>query len=285
MTDNMKHYLYIPLLLLLLVSGSGRVLADDFDPVLPPDPHAKFKVTTTVSPAEAGYASGAGSYLAGTTVTVSTSAKSGYTFDHWELNGERYASTGTSFSHVTTAERADFVAVYAFDPNIPSDPQQNIRCRLYLEPSTAGACSFNQTSGSRWAQGTTVSVRANASQGYDFKGWYEGDTFLSSNASFTYTMSSSKDVTLTAHYEFNPAIPADPQSASTDIANPEPGDVNGDGAIDVDDMNLIIALMLGKQLSGIEDTQMDLSEDGTIDIDDLNMLIVKVLNDDTNTAK
>mgnify|MGYP003293015233 CR=1 FL=1 len=277
MTDNMKHYLYIPLLLLLLVSGSGRVLADDFDPVLPPDPHAKFKVTTTVSPAEAGYASGAGSYLAGTTVTVSTSAKSGYTFDHWELNGERYASTGTSFSHVTTAERADFVAVYAFDPNIPSDPQQNIRCRLYLEPSTAGACSFNQTSGSRWAQGTAASVRANASQGYDFKGWYEGDTFLSSNASFTYTMSSSKDVTLTAHYEFNPAIPADPQSASTDIANPEPGDVNGDGNVDVSDVSLIVRAILKKDTGTVSTVQLDANKDGNIDVADISTCIRIIL--------
>lgn len=277
MTDNMKHYLYIPLLLLLLVSGSGRVLADDFDPVLPPDPRAKFKVTTTVSPAEAGYASGAGSYLAGTTVTVSTSAKSGYTFDHWELNGERYASTGTSFSHVTTAERADFVAVYAFDPYIPSDPQQNIRCRLYLEPSTAGACSFNQTSGSRWAQGTAVSVRANASQGYDFKGWYEGDTFLSSNASFTYTMSSSKDVTLTAHYEFNPAIPADPQSASTDIANPEPGDVNGDGNVDVSDVSLIVRAILKKDTGTVSTVQLDANKDGNIDVADISTCIRIIL--------
>lgn len=277
MTDNMKHYLYIPLLLLLLVSGSGRVLADDFDPVLPPDPRAKFKVTTTVSPAEAGYASGAGSYLAGTTVTVSTSAKSGYTFDHWELNGERYASTGTSFSHVTTAERADFVAVYAFDPNIPSDPQQNIRCRLYLEPSTAGACSFNQTSGSRWAQGTAVSVRANASQGYEFLGWYEGDTFLSSNASFTYTMSSSKDVTLTAHYEFNPAIPADPQSASTDIANPEPGDVNGDGNVDVSDVSLIVRAILKNDTGTVSTVLLDANKDGNIDVADISTCIRIIL--------
>lgn len=281
MTDNMKHYLYtLSLLLLLLVSGSGGVMADDFDPTPPADPRAKFKVTTTVSPSEAGYASGAGSYLKGQTAYVSTSANNGYTFDHWELNGERYdEATGTQFAYTTTDRRASFVAVYTFNPNIPNDPQENIKCRLFLNPSTPGACSFNQTSGSRWAKGASVYVTAYPSQGYAFKGWYEGETFVSSNASFYYTLSTGRDITLTARYEFNPGIPVDPQSSGTDVDNPEMGDANGDGAFDVDDMNLVIAKMLGRNVPEGTAPRMDLSGDGTIDIDDLNMLIVIILSE------
>lgn len=285
MTDDMKRiYILTTLTLLLLVSGSMRVLADDFDPTLPPDPRARFKVTTTVSPSAAGYASGAGSYEKGTTVTVSTSANSGYVFDHWELNGQRYdGATDTHFSYVTSDSRADFVAVYTFNPNIPADPQQNIKCRLYLEPSTAGACSFNRTSGDKWTKGASVYVTAYASQGYEFQGWYEGETFISSNASFTYTMSSDNDVTLTARYAFNPTIPGDPQSSATDIANPEKGDVNDDGKLTMGDVVKLVNHILEVSQTGFNADLADVNEDGKVTMGDVVFVLNMILSGDYPT--
>lgn len=53
-----------------------------------------------------------------------------------------------------------------------------------------------------------------------------------------------------------------------------PGDLSGDGFVDVDDMNIIINMLLGK----VEITSdADLSGDGKVDVDDLNQIINRIL--------
>ena len=49
------------------------------------------------------------------------------------------------------------------------------------------------------------------------------------------------------------------------------GDVNGDGTVDISDVNIVINLMLGKDTS--EDFDGDINEDGNVDISDVNMMI------------
>ena len=49
------------------------------------------------------------------------------------------------------------------------------------------------------------------------------------------------------------------------------GDLNGDGIVDVDDLNLIINIMLEK--NGDDADKADLNGDGVVDVDDLNLII------------
>ena len=53
------------------------------------------------------------------------------------------------------------------------------------------------------------------------------------------------------------------------------GDVNGDGAVDIDDVNDIINHIL--RLSTLTIAQGDLNGDGAIDIDDMNAVINVIL--------
>ena len=53
------------------------------------------------------------------------------------------------------------------------------------------------------------------------------------------------------------------------------GDVNGDGNVDIDDVNLLINHILGNRQIPIDTG--DLNEDGTIDIDDVNAVINAIL--------
>ena len=48
------------------------------------------------------------------------------------------------------------------------------------------------------------------------------------------------------------------------------GDLNGDNAVDVDDMNIVINMMLGKAEKTAE---ADLNNDGAVDVDDMNTII------------
>lgn len=76
-----------------------------------------------------------------------------------------------------------------------------------------GAGSLN-TSGGTYEEGSSVYLRTYNNTGYVFKGWYEGETLLSSSTSFNYTMPS-KDVTVQARYEYDPAVPDNPAMADT----------------------------------------------------------------------
>lgn len=258
--------------------------ADDFDPTLPPDPRAKFKVTVAVRPASAGYVSGSGSFEAGYSTWVNTSANSGYTFDHWELNGERYDGvSNTSFNYTVPKQRSEFVAVYIYDPSVPSDPQLRLMPRLYLETASTGACSFNRTSGNKAQKGSSVYVSAYVNQGYEFLGWYQGETFVSSNPSFYYTMSSADDVTLTARFQYNPPIPGDPMSVAEDISNPEEGDVNEDGLVDVSDLNVCRYKTLHAVDAVRNEAMLDLNGDGMVDVSDINLLAYIILHKDNST--
>ena len=74
-------------------------------------------------------------------------------------------------------------------------------------------------------EGYSVNLSAYGNQGFVFKGWYEGESLLSTSSSFSYTMPA-RDVVLTARYEFDPEAPADPDPTTTEyffkvLARPE----------------------------------------------------------------
>ena len=54
---------------------------------------------------------------------------------------------------------------------------------LRVEVTPDGAGSLN-TSGGTYEEGSKINLRTYANTGYVFKGWYEGETLLSSSTSF-----------------------------------------------------------------------------------------------------
>lgn len=56
-----------------------------------------------------------------------------------------------------------------------------------------------------------------------------------------------------------------------------PGDVNGDGTVDIDDLNIIINIVLGQASAAHYDGRADVNGDGSVDIDDGNAIINKML--------
>lgn len=288
----MKSLRYILVGLLLLLTGSMQAQGD-FNPVDPQEPQVpvfKYALTTSVSPAAAGSASGAGSYAPGTTRTISTSANSGYTFSHWTLNGERI-DAARSFSYTTIEGQMDFVAVYTqnpFTPVNPSEPSMSVKSRLFLTSDPEGICTFNRTSGDYANADAYVTVNVtNVNQGYEFTGWYENGVKLTDVRSFQY-LTGYSDATLVAHFRElppEPFIPNNPSEPSTpddgqevDIQTLKTGDANGDGSVDVTDAVAVINAYLSGNNDSINVGVADVNHDGLIDITDAVAIINLYLN-------
>ena len=267
---------------LLLLSWGSMQAQSEFNPDPPADPQVPvfyYPLTISCNPESAGYKSGAGNYAPGTVVTVSTSPNAGYVFNHWELNGARYdAATTTSFSYTAVAGRMDFVAVYDFVPNDPSDPTMNVKSRLYLTSEPAGVCTFNRTSGAFVEADQYVSVDVTGvDQLYEFAGWYLGGVKLTDEQAFNHMMGY-HDETLVAHFNqltFNPANPGDPLTVEgqTNIQTHETGDVNKDGVIDVTDAVAVINVYLTGNSSTVNTGLSDVNKDGVIDVTDAVAII------------
>ena len=84
---------------------------------------------------------------------------------------------------------------------------------LSVEVTPNGAGTLNLTSGT-YEEGSAIYLRTNGNTGYVFKGWYEGETLVSSVVSFNYTMPS-KDVVLQARYDYDPSVPSNPAMPDT----------------------------------------------------------------------
>lgn len=84
---------------------------------------------------------------------------------------------------------------------------------LRVEVTPNGAGSLN-ISGGTYESGSTVYLNTYSNNGYVFKGWYNGETLLSSSASFNYKMPA-KDLVVQARYEFDPKVPGNPAMPDT----------------------------------------------------------------------
>ena len=269
-----KKLIYVCAMLLLTVAGAW---ADDFNPDNPPDPSARFKLTVTVSPSEAGYASGGGRFQEGSTPWVYTSKTVNYEFQYWRCNDE-IISYNASFGYTMPDSAVTLVAVYHYNPVSPADPTVMNMYRLYVENNLEGSCTFNIANGTKRQAGNSVYVRAqNISPGYQFDGWYVGEEKVSDYTSFYYTMPY-QNTTLTAHFTFDPDSPNDPLSDQTDIDNTEyeKGDANGDGKVNVTDIMMVANYILKIDVENFQEGPADANSDGKINVTDI-MAIANII--------
>ena len=267
----------------LLLFAMTMQAQNDFNPADPAEPQVPvfyYPLTVACDPTQAGNVAGSGNYAPGTTRTVSTSAKSGYSFSHWTLNGVRIEDPA-SFSYTTVAGPMAFVAHYDLDPVDPAEPTMNVKSHLYLASEPEGICTFNRTSGALVQADNYVTLNVtNCDQWYEFTGWYKGNELVSNVASFNY-LAEYAAATLTAHFRelpFTPTNPDEPVSQGGNIQTLQTGDANGDGSVDVTDAVAVINAYLTSDQSGINAGVADVNHDGVIDITDAVAIINLYLN-------
>ncbi len=160
-----------------------------------------YQVNVVADPAAGGTVSKApdqASYSNGDQVTLSAVAAEGYTFRGW-LDGATTASTQASFVYTVAANKT-FTAKFKAVVVVPT-----YTLTLAADPANGGTVSKTPNQAS-YAAGAAVTLTATAAENYEFVGWYDGATLLSSLTSYAYTMPAANK-SLTAKFELS-GLPA-----------------------------------------------------------------------------
>ncbi|MDP2949552.1 MAG: MBG domain-containing protein [Chloroflexota bacterium] len=151
----------------------------------------QYTISLSVRPSEGGTVSGDGTYEEGTSVTVVATANTGYSFVNW-TEGETAVSTDASYTFTAEADRT-LVANFVLK-------------QYTVSVSAAPAAGGTVTGGGTFNHGASVTVVATANTGYSFVNWTEGETAVSTDASYTFTAEA--DRTLVANFDTLTITPA-----------------------------------------------------------------------------
>lgn len=119
-----------------------------------------------------GSITGAGGYVTGASCTLTATANTGYIFSNWTENG-KVASTKATFTFAVNAAHT-FIANFVAGSIINA---------------TADASQGNITGTGGYATGSNCTLKATPKTGYVFTGWTENGAVVSTNPSYTFTVS------------------------------------------------------------------------------------------------
>lgn len=259
------------------------------------------QLTLQCNPAEASATlSGAGNYVMGTSVYVYCYVPSNYVFVNW-TNAKTGAVVSTSryLYFNKTGEEDVLQANFTFSPSTPREPDAPIVYRNLTVQSSDDEAGYTSFTSRTVEVGTSVSISAYNRTNYAFLGWERDGAIVSTNSTYTLTMPN-RDVALKAVFEFSPATPEEPEMSDKqpdedpddpqdpddgDDDEPEvipddlPGDVNGDGRVNVLDLSLMNGYIMGIEFPGFKFHNADLNHDGRINVVDVAMLLeLMILN-------
>lgn len=146
----------------------------------------EYQINATASPLAGGSITGAGNYQHGTTVNLTAVPASGYSFVNWTEGGTT-VSTNSTYTFTAVSNRA-LVA--------------NFSTLSYTISTSTSPAGVGSTTGSgTYNFGASATVAAGAATGYRFVNWTEGGSVVSTNASYTFTVNSNRN--LLANYSLN----------------------------------------------------------------------------------
>ena len=165
-----------------------------------------FTINASANPNNGGTVSGEGTYNYGSTCTLTATPAIGYDFIKWTKNGTQ-VSTNPSYSFTVT-EAASFVAHFQL---------QSFIINASANPNNGGTVSGEGT----YNYGSTCTLTATPTTGYDFINWTKNGTQVSTSTSYSFTVTEA--ASFVAHFQL--------QSFTINAsANPNNGGtVNGGG--------------------------------------------------------
>lgn len=179
------------------VNGNRNLVANFTQP--------SYTITTSSNPSIGGSTSGGGTFVQGQSCTVHATPASGYNFVNWTENGNA-VSTQANYTFTVNGNRslvANFSPV-TYTVTTSSNPING--------GTTTGGGTFNN--------GASCTVTATANPGYTFEKWTKNNAMVSTDASYTFTVTS--NCNLVAHFV------AETYTVAV-TCNPEMGTVSGGG--------------------------------------------------------
>ena len=137
----------------------------------------QYNVVLSSNPVLGGLTSGGGTFSSGTSITVTATANTGYTFTNWTENGV-IVSTLANYNFNVNSNRT-FVAHFAL-------AQYSIA--LSANPSLGGLTS----GGGTFTSGTSVTALATANANYTFVNWTENGVIASLLPSYTFSVTKNR---------------------------------------------------------------------------------------------
>ena len=164
-----------------------------------------YNITVSANPTNGGTVTGGGTYQQGQSCTVTATANNGFTFTNWTENGN-VVSTQASYTFNVTGNRT-LVANFQAQP-------QTFTISVSANPSNGGTV----TGGGTYQQGQQCTVTASPATGFTFLRWTENGTQVSTNASYTFTVTGNR--TLVAQFQavpqnYNISVSANPSNGGT----------------------------------------------------------------------
>jgi hypothetical protein len=175
-----------------------------------------YTVATQINPVKAGSVTGGGAFAAGTSLTVTASANTGYIFTNWTENGiVLTASPNYSFTLATNRNLiANFTTISVVATNsgqttatnsvAPATVQTIVNTNFTLLISGNGTVAPNLI-GKTLQTGKKYTVTAHAAKGSVFAGWVSNGIVVAATPKYTFFVES--NVVLQADFIPNPFIP------------------------------------------------------------------------------
>ena len=142
-------------------------------------PIQTYIISVAANPSEGGSVAGGGSYTYGSSCTVHATANVGYTFINWTEGGNQ-VSTQASYTFPVEGNR-NLVANFQI---------QSYNITASADPTAGG----NVTGGGTYSHGQSCIVLATTNEGYTFINWTENGTQVSTNAEYTFTVQSDRNL-------------------------------------------------------------------------------------------
>ncbi len=139
-------------------------------------------ISATIDPEEGGTITGTGEYDYGSTCTLTAIPNEGYTFMYWTEDGS-WVSSNARYSFTVTSDRS-LVAHFSLPLNVMA----------VASPTEGGIV----TGAGEYNYGTTCTLTAEANEGYSFMYWTDNGNQVSTNATYSFTVTS--DRSLVAHF-------------------------------------------------------------------------------------
>ena len=161
-----------------------------------------YTINVSANPNNGGNVMGGGTFNYGQSCTVTATPAAGYTFTNWTENGS-VVSTNASYTFTVNANRT-LVAHFT---------QNTYTVTVAANPTNGGTVS----GGGTFTYGQNCTVTATPASGYTFINWTENGSFVSSSASYTFSVTGNHN--LVAHFTENPL----PMYTISVTAKPEEG--------------------------------------------------------------